>query len=66
MQVLTAQDGINEGAAETKIFDACRANEARLNTPEVAFARMAGDEYLATLTENGVVVMVAIVDKFDC
>lgn len=59
--------GITEGKAADAIFDACRANEAREDKGGVKFNLMTDGNYAAVLRDDaGVILAVAVVDKFDC
>jgi len=63
---------ISEGKATGLIFDACRANEDRNDWKNaegyaVSFRlRTDGDYEAALRNPEGIVVALAVVDKFDC
>lgn len=65
MQVMLTKN-ISEGKAADAIFDACRANEQRVNKGGVDFESHGDGTHMATLHVNGEVVAIAIVDQFDC
>lgn len=67
MQNITILAGANEGKATNLIFDACRANKHRINKGDVTFSPLANGNHEAVLrNEEGRVIALAEVDKFDC
>jgi hypothetical protein len=62
-----SQNAAVQAKNENAIFDACRANENREAKGRVTFMLLASGDYQAALRdEDGIVVTLCKVDKFDC